>query len=84
MGSLVPLISMLASVTRFYMQLVTLKFKFIFFSYDVICRYWPYKDKVAEAFRNELPEILLLMLMRDHLSPFHGKTHFSLCQVGLS
>ncbi|XP_026070127.1 uncharacterized protein LOC113050899 isoform X2 [Carassius auratus] len=48
-----------------------------FFCTDIMCRYWPYLQKVAQAF----PEMQNLTQMKPFLSVMHAKGHSTKCEV---
>ncbi|KAA0720211.1 hypothetical protein E1301_Tti008162 [Triplophysa tibetana] len=48
-----------------------------FFCTDIMCRYWPYLQKVAQAF----PEMKKLSQMKPFLSVMHAKGHSTKCEV---
>ncbi|XP_056597167.1 uncharacterized protein LOC130415452 isoform X2 [Triplophysa dalaica] len=48
-----------------------------FFCTDIMCRYWPYLQKVAQAF----PEMKKLTQMKPFLSVMHAKGHSTKCEV---
>lgn len=48
-----------------------------FFCTDIMCRYWPYLEKVAKA----LPETKNLLKMKPFLSVMHAKGHATKCEV---
>ena len=51
-----------------------------FFCSDVICKYWPFAEKVG----NKFPEYYsLTKRMIAFLSPFHGRAHTWDCRVSL-
>lgn len=48
-----------------------------YFCTDVMCRYWPYLQKVAKV----LPDIQNLLQMKPFLSVMHAKGHATKCEV---
>ncbi|XP_066507850.1 uncharacterized protein [Hoplias malabaricus] len=48
-----------------------------FFCTDIMCRYWPYLQKVAHVF----PELKILTQMKPFLSVMHAKGHSTKCEV---
>lgn len=48
-----------------------------FFCSDVVCKYWPYLQKVADS----CPELQDLLCMRPFLSIMHAKAHSWMCEV---
>jgi len=50
-----------------------------FFCTDIMCRYWPYLQKVALAF----PEMQNLTEMKPFLSVMHAKRHSTKCEVNV-
>jgi len=47
---------------------------------DVICRFWPWLEKVREHLKNE-PGVQSTMEMKLFLSAMHAKAHDWVCQV---
>ncbi|KAL2095799.1 hypothetical protein ACEWY4_007947 [Coilia grayii] len=48
-----------------------------FFCTDIMCRYWPYLEKVVKA----LPDLKNLVQMKPFLSVMHAKGHSTKCEV---
>lgn len=61
-----------------FLHAFALKSKVLFFCYDVICRYWPFAQKLGQKNPNFAE---FTTLMKPFLSRFHGKAHEWICQV---
>ncbi|XP_045026109.1 uncharacterized protein LOC123470196 isoform X1 [Daphnia magna] len=71
-----------------FLHMVVLQMGCYFFCYDVVCKYWPFAQKLSKlakegVFSSKLNCVLrnLTKKMRPFLSTFHGKAHQWACQV---
>lgn len=63
----------------FLQQLLAPRHDITFFCMDVVCKYWPYLQRVS----TNCPELQPLQNMRPFLSVVHAKAHDFKCEVGI-
>ena len=51
-----------------------------YFCTDIMCKYYPYLQKVREAF----PDLVPLLQMKPFLSVMHAKGHSGICEVNVT
>ena len=64
----------------FLQKEVSLGHNITFFCTDIMCKYYPYLQKVCEAF----PDLVPLLQMKPFLSVMHAKGHSGKCEVNVT